>query len=118
MPIARSHISCGIRQLHGLNRDPELILHEICNTLAYPEYGYEGVSRGAFFIYSDKLTIGAELRPSPGVKFTEYLLEQDLGVVYDTDSTRNPNSGNQIKLWTFAPNYRKLRAFARKKRWM
>ena len=96
-------ISCGVKQLYSLgaaNRNPrEIIRHakdymDVC----------------AFFIYSD---IVPNRGRSAGEKFTDFILEHELGTVFETDLRKNPNSGNRIRVWTWAPSKDNIRVYLR-----
>ena len=107
MTIHRSDISCGIRVITGLRESPRQLLQQIYNTSTRPDGGAGGISKGAFFIYSDNTARRG------GQNLTDFLVEKDLGTVYDTPARFNPNSGNDIVMWTFQPNWTAINRYVR-----
>lgn len=91
-------ISCGASQAFGISQDQESNLRDFSDQVAE---GYD-----AFIIFSD--TVGTKKYPSNGTLFAAALKEKiksdKIGSLTQSPVRTNPNSGNRIRVWTFAVN--------------
>jgi hypothetical protein len=113
MNIHPSYISCGIAQLCNLPGTPQdwksgikklIPSFSKCACSVCAEYrrknpGADWRSR-AFLIFSDNTN--SNPNGGYGEQFAAWLKENNLGDVTEVVAGTNPNSGNLIKMWTWA----------------
>lgn len=112
MNLTGSSISCGVWQMGGINWDgtPQTILTSFMAARRTPEAGYYGrhLPKKAFVLFSDN-------KMGRGLLLSEYIQQNGLGTISETEWVKNPNSGRDIRVWVWTPNYTKLTSWARKK---
>ena len=87
-----TNISCGVRELRGVSwTEPLSLLRRL------------DLSRLAHVVFSDRLTT-EPWRVSSGEKFAAFITANKLGGVHRTAGRINPNSRNNIAVWTWTPN--------------
>lgn len=95
---------CGLDEIDGLNSTPELTLKDICAD-KYPSWEDDAM-RHAFILFTDVWSRGR------GRALAAYIKKHKLGIVIQTPHLRkNPNSGNRIRVWVWAPNENNLKAW-------
>ncbi len=122
-----SAVSCGVHQAYGLERStPQKLTMALadsyfqeCNDWKCDEYGTygEGVAcrhrneaiNCAHFIFSDVMRNNT----GNGARLAAFLTKLDIGTVVESPTSRNPNSGNRIRVWIFTPDRRKFYNWAR-----
>lgn len=118
---------CGVREISGLSWSrgrAEDFMREFCRR----EFSAEEWQRQprAFYIFSQANPPNAgqvvtrydgRRRRLPvatyGDHFCAYIRGHHLGTVAETGSRRNPNSGNNVKVWVWAVDQEALKAWAR-----
>lgn len=100
--IIGTYISCGVSVLSAISKeDPERIVAKVL---------YERAScdnkkiREAFVIWSDKDHDGQR----GGNALCKYIKDKNLGDVLEMGPRMNPNTGNMIKVWVWAPPHKSL----------
>jgi len=117
--LVHSDISCGVHQLVDINlpirrgEPPDLKNIIRCVQTQYEpldedeEYDDDN-NPPTFLIFSDN-TQGI------GVQLAEFIKKHRLGSVIQSKGWRyNPNSGNDIKVWLWAPNWKRVFSFKAK----
>jgi hypothetical protein len=108
----RGTSNCGVYDLHGVrNFDPDYSLSffsELRRQFMYlqHEWTWPGV-----IVFSDAKTTRQRVRLTKGDKLAAFITENDLGTLTVQDWTKNPNTGNQIKVWMWVPNHQNLERF-------
>lgn len=102
-----SDISCGVRELVGLEGDPKRLIRDLL-TDEYSAYDEE--FRFSQVIFSDNLTEGGRKRKSCGVELAKFIRGNKLGTLVESRTITNRNTGNKIKTWIWnVSNLRKLK---------
>lgn len=102
----RSHISCGVVEVHHLPKGEHQTAYAMANFL----YHKANPRPTAFLIFSDIIGKTAETR-SRGQLLAAYLKELNCGVLESSAPQTNPRSGNVITVWVFTPDHEKFRAW-------
>lgn len=93
---------CGLREIDDLSlTKPATSMIQIC-------YDFFESMDSAFIVFTG---VTKELY---GRKFKKFILDNKLGTVIETESKRNPNSGNRIKTWIWTVNITKLKSWFKK----
>lgn len=101
MNVLEDTSCCGVDEITSLNSKPEQTLLEVCED-KYSAWGDGAVH--AFLIFTDAV------KYKHGAQLEKYIIKHKLGTIYKTaKSRRNPNSGNQIMVYIWAPNERTLK---------
>lgn len=99
--MLRSTQCCGLREIEQLSgRTPKKSMKLVCNDLIN---GFDGRTSGAFILFT-----GIK-RSKYGEKFQEFIEQNELGEVIVTKEKKNPNSGNNLKVWVWAIEPKKLK---------
>ena len=102
-----AHInSCGVLVEDRIARSPVETLTSWVEMLEI-----DGES-AAFIVFTDTMNSPPNRAPC-GQALCDYIRSNRLGTVYATRAKLNPNSGNQIKVYTYALNQRSLRRWHR-----
>ncbi len=104
--ITKTDISCGVAQLSRLNRTPKVMIRE---AYEHNEEGKEWAEEFIHLLWSDNL--GATGTTRGGQKLAIVIREEKLGKLFVSRARRNPNSGNQIKTWMWAVNWRAVKEY-------
>lgn len=103
-----SDISCGVRELVGLDDDPKTLIANLLDE-EYLEYDDKSF-RFSQVIFSDNLTEGGRKRKSGGVELAKFIRDNKLGTLVESRTITNRNTGNKIKTWIWnVSNLRKLK---------
>ena len=87
-----TNISCGVRELRGVSwTEPLSLLRRL------------DLSNLAHVVFSDRLSNRGPFGNS-GEKFAAFITANKLGEVHRTAGRINPNSRNNIAVWTWTPN--------------
>lgn len=97
--VARSQISCGIRQVSGICHTPEDFLRNFWAMSDDPEWHrrFTWAIFSHYHLYFDTCQ-----------KIVDYIHVNNLGTVVVSDEEINPNSGNRIKMYTWKVNWATL----------
>lgn len=98
----KSHISCGVVEVHHL---PEKI-NKVPFAIATHLYHKANPRPGTFVIFSDAVD---DVESSRGLKLANLLRKLSCGEVLNTSKEVNPRSGNTIMVWIFTVNHEKFR---------
>ncbi len=105
----KSHIggcffSCGISVLSGVSYTPP---EEIVKKVLKVRHSYDSKKiKEAFVVFSDKCRRDSEV--SGGDILCKYIRDNKLGDILEMGPRMNPNSGNMIKIWVWAPPHESL----------
>ena len=95
MSLTRLRSCCGVGELTDLSPAPTTDLKQIVKESQY-----------AMYVFTD-----VDLKYSRGNALAAYIKANNLSVkFFESDSLKNPNSGNKIKLWQFVPDWEKIYA--------
>lgn len=99
----RSHISCGVTEVHHLpDEHPSRTAFAIANNL----YHRANPRPGAFITFSDTDDNGR------GLKLEKYLREHfPKSGFWTSDKVVNPRTGNVIRMYVWVPNHEEVRAW-------
>lgn len=89
---------CGVKEITEVDAPPKAIINGIVDDI----FGENGMDC-AFLIFTDAL------REGNGRKFKNYILKNELGTVIESGRKENPNSGNNIRVWIWTPDMKKLK---------
>lgn len=112
--ICRSYISCGVRQIYnieGWNKiyfdEPGLFIKEFYNGSYDPAWG----RKFKFAIFSHRSN-GSEVGGTQTCKkIKEFIETNNLGKVMESDTEKNPNSGNDIQIYIWNINWPAVEKF-------
>ena len=90
---------CGIEEFHNLSEDINAMIAFI----------NDNSDKRAMIIFHDRIG-GFNL----GEKFARKIRRLKLGRVLSTPAVLNPNTGNDIKLWTWIPNWSRVEDYRSK----
>jgi hypothetical protein len=102
-------MSCGVHTLSGTSnnllqgavlREDIAMLCNVAKANSDPDEDHE--NRAAFYL-------GSDVRGGPTERFFEEL--RFLGHVHRSAVRKNPNTGSDIVIWTWAPSQKKMRAW-------
>lgn len=98
--VLGSYISCGISMLSGLSSSPpRQIVNKILTQRAT---GDRKKIKEAFVLFSDTA------HSKGGNDLYRYIVENEIGNIMEFGPRKNPNTGNMIKLWVWAPPHESL----------
>ena len=93
---------CGVREYHGIRHTPQKIVEEVFDELLVDD------DKFAFVLFTD-------IRDTKrGLKLARFINQHNLGQVVSSRKKVNPNTANPLKMWTWTPNQRSLKAHIRK----
>ena len=93
---------CGVREYHGIRCTPQKIVEEVFDELLVDD------DKFAFVLFTD-------IRDTKrGLKLARFINQHNLGEVVSSRKKVNPNTDNPLKMWTWTPNQRSLKAHIRK----
>ncbi len=92
---------CGLQIIDELDQSSPKIMEDICEE----KYRSYNKYQQAFLIFTD------DVAEKNGERFARFIKRKGFGEVYSTPARKNPNSGHMIKVWTWAPNESKLKAW-------
>ena len=98
--LDHSNLSCGVSALWGLTKTPK----ELVDIVLYDRnkgYGYKNYKE-AFVVFSDKTS------SSRGQDLADYIRQNNLGAIIESEERVNPNTGNIIKVWVWSPPHQSL----------
>lgn len=102
-----STLCCGVRQMYHIephinepSQGPEYVVREVCRN-AGPGGGY----RAAFYVFYDHR---ANEENSYGSRLAAFIRENNLGELVESPIRQNPNSNNQLKMYTWAIDINQL----------
>jgi hypothetical protein len=110
------NLSCGVLQAYRISDDPRVDAVDIAVELYFTRYNNGDPTHG-IVIFSD--VVRSKNRGYPvyyGASLARYLGRLGVGQVTASAIRTNPNSGNRVRVWTFAPNHRKFRSWALKQK--
>jgi len=89
---------CGLQVIDDLEDTSPKILADICKEKfdGWKEYEH------AYLIFTD------DVCQKNGERFARYLKKNKFGKVHSVPPRKNPNTGNYIKVWVWAPSERRL----------
>jgi hypothetical protein len=97
-----SYTSCGVSVINGLNyTSPERIVYKVLKQRAATD---RKLIREAFVVFSDT----DNDRDRGGNSLCKYIKDNNLGTIMEMGPRMNPNSGNMIKIWVWAPPHESL----------
>lgn len=103
-----TNMSCGVSYLSGLAQDSKVIVSKVLEERHIADKNI----REAFVIFSDVADTYADnlvlRRKVGGDALCRYIRENNLGDIVDLPARTNPNSGNKIKVWLWAPPHKSL----------
>lgn len=100
-----AYCSCGVSILSGLSYDtPEAIVNKIIKQRSDGDYKK---IKEAFVVFSDRHRDYE--RDQGGNALYKYIKDNNLGDIMEFGPRMNPNTGNMIKLWVWAPPHESLR---------
>lgn len=104
--LGGSSISCGISTLLGLQVDPKGIVEKIL----VERSAQDKRIREAFVIFSDKegRSLDGSVLRLGGDALCQYIRDNNLGDILEMGPRTNPNTGNLIKIWVWAPLHEDL----------
>lgn len=109
MRIEDHEMSCGVRIAYELHPAPLQAALEIARALYdKAELDDDQTRSAALVIFSDQAD-----RKSNGYRLAAMLRNLQCGTVTASEVRRNPNSGNRIRVWVWAPNHRLFAAWYR-----
>lgn len=101
--VLGGYISCGVSLLSGLyGAQPQIIVDKILRERATSDSKY---IREAFVVFSD---VDRQGTLTGGNALCEYIRKNNLGEIVELGPRKNPNSGNMIKIWMWAPPHESL----------
>lgn len=113
--------NCGIVELHELGRSsPTSLLEGFATCFVERDETWNEKTGDYDYIYTPKygLVIFSDIiykrGRSAGMKLAEYILDNGLGPIQGSPVVQNPNSGNNIQAWVWAPNKRFKEKFCSK----
>lgn len=99
MELTKIHGCCGVYELHDLN---ELAPVDLL-------FGFlsEKEDNTPFVIFSDAVRdeLGDAFDEPRGLELAKFIKDNKLGTLFATPERHNPNSGNNIILWVWEPDY-------------
>lgn len=98
----KSHISCGVVEIHHLPKGERKTAFQLANHL----YHKAAARPAAFVIFSDLYDFK---EPTRGQALASFLERTNCGTLVATTTQLNPKTGNPIRLWTFTPDHEKFR---------
>ena len=102
--IEDSDISCGVKQLFGLNARPEVIIRQVFRAIG-------GYHRWAHLVFSDVVCSHGR---SGGSKLAAFIEEHKLGDIVMSKCKTNPNTGRLIAVWVWTSDRDAIEAFIAK----
>ncbi|MFA5695834.1 MAG: hypothetical protein WC917_00010 [Bacilli bacterium] len=93
---------CGIEELVDIadyETEPKTIIVDICTNY------FENENQCAFYMFSDIQ------RKRSGKNLCKFIKKHKLGLITQSPSRVNPNSGNSLTIWIWTINKRNLRSF-------
>ena len=98
--MALRHMTCcGAREYSGLQKTPEESLYIMCNyEIVVGGNNYGGIFKCAYIVFTDNNN------HTRGIELARFIRKRHLGTLINTGQRKNPNSGNLVKLWIWAPN--------------
>lgn len=98
----RSHISCGVTEVHHL----PVKISNVPFAIATHLYHKANPRPGAFIMWSDVVDDGEKSR---GQRLAEALNKLGCGIIGESPKEVNPRTGNVIRVWVFTVNHEKFR---------
>lgn len=93
--VYSSYVSCGVSMLSGINGStPEQIVNKVLKERSVNDYKK---IREAFVVFSDTDNAAG------GNELCRYIKDNKLGAILEMGPRMNPNTGNMIKIWVWAP---------------
>lgn len=102
----RSHISCGVVEVHHLPKGER----QTCFAMANYLYHKANPRPAAFMIFSDIIGSSRD-NLSRGQLLAEYIVSLKVGTLESSAPQVNPRTGNRITAWVFTPDHEKFRAW-------
>lgn len=97
--VSDSYISCGVSLIFGLQEStPEQIVNKILKERLITD---RKLIREAFVVFSDTVY-------GRGPILYKYIQDNNLGDIIQMGPRKNPNTGNRIMLWVWAPPHLSL----------
>jgi hypothetical protein len=115
--ITGSKISCGINEIYGLNLGyfKDLVGANKHSQAKFLELqnSNRASGQGSAYVYSQTLSpnqayIFSDTTYGQGKVIAQFIKDNDLGEIKEHGSWRNPNSGNQIFMWLWNYNGKKI----------
>lgn len=104
--IIKATVCCGVRFLYEIaGKDTDRIVFTVANRIANGTRN-DG-TKAAHYIWTDNTGNNG----SYGDNLKDFIIVNNLGEVTATDWRVNPNSGNQLKLYTWTPDEEAMLAF-------
>jgi hypothetical protein len=107
--FVHDYACCGLTEIDRIMDDPpEVIIKETAQYLGLAPYEDEDRSEEgncAFFVFT---TVLGSYRGNAGKVLERYIRKHKLGTLTKSPVRRNPNSGNKLQSWLWAPNRRNL----------
>lgn len=98
----KSHVSCGVLEVHHLpNQSPAQTLFSIATTLYHKANGRPA----AFILFSDVV----DREDSRGANLATAIEKLGAGNLFQSDKAVNPKTGNVIRVWLWTVNHDKFR---------
>lgn len=98
----KSHVSCGVVEVHHL---PDEDSHSTVFAIANHLYNKANGRPAAFVLFSDVVSRSQ----SRGQDLADALVGLDAGGMFESAREVNPKSGNTIKVWLWHVNHDKFR---------
>lgn len=109
---------CGVKEIEGLGEHakPQDAMAQFCHEESCKKpfrflYTFTGVVRRKVADHS------SSRRDNYGAKFAAFIRANHLGQVVESPTRVNPNTGNTIRHWTWAPAAETLKRWAAKHPW-
>lgn len=116
MQFDESTVSCGVWEMSGLPFSLTTVIRELKAQFAFFEVDSDGNYTWINIDYQEQppFLIFSDIIKQNGDELAKQIVKNKLGTVQVTATRTNPRTGNPIKVWVWAPNWRAVYAYARK----
>lgn len=108
MDIREANISCGVTTFTLLPVNPEGAFAKFYRDCVFGVFTEDLPC--AFVMFSDVVQ-------NRGEGLVAFIREHGLGTLSSPKARKNPNSGNRIKVWIWAPNFKALKKLGVQREW-
>ena len=109
MTVAKSKISCGVRELTGLSQPSKTLIQQVMKakgkTAMYEDFIH--------VMFSDNVETSEFRKTSSGIRLAKLIEKEKLGNLMVTSPRVNPNSGNHIQTWIWSVNWKRVKDFTK-----
>lgn len=104
----KSHVSCGVLEVHHLPADQPIdVVFSIANNMYHKANGRPG----AFVLFSDVVEIAGSytVLRSRGQRLADAINKLQPGRLYSSKTTVNPRTGHTIRVWLWEVDHEAMR---------